>query len=160
MSKYPFGEYATAYMESMRGIYAETTWKTRSRRYRRMERKLIQLKEEKRIKTMSPKSMSEDDVKEYILFCKEQVSSEDLNHEIDALRKVLLFAGNSAVDVCLNHNPGLKPVCRNRRRICLPRWKITIPISWPLPVRFLLSTALMTPMRSSRNILLPFCSLW
>ena len=117
MSKYPFGEYATAYMESMRGIYAETTWKTRSRRYRRMERKLIQLKEEKRIKTMSPKSMSEDDVKEYILFCKEQVSSEDLNHEIDALRKVLLFAGNSAVDVCLNHNPGLKPVCRNRRRI-------------------------------------------
>ena len=56
-------------------------------------------KEEKRIKTMSPKSMSEDDVKEYILFCKEQVSSEDLNHEIDALRKVLLFAGNSAVDI-------------------------------------------------------------
>ena len=117
MSKYPFGEYASAYMESMRGIYAETTWKTRVRRYKRMERKLIQLKEEKRIKTMSPKSMTEDDVKEYILFCKEQVSAEDLGHEIDALRKVLLFAGNSAVDVCLNHNPGLRPVCRNRRRI-------------------------------------------
>lgn len=117
MARYPFGEYATAYMESMKGIYADSTWKIRSRRYRRMERKLIELKEKKMISTLSPKSMTEQDVKEYILYCKERVSTEDLGHEIDALRKVLLFAGNSAVDICLNHNPGLRPVCRNRRRI-------------------------------------------
>ena len=118
MGRYPFGEYATAYMESVRGIYAETTWVTRNRRYKRMERTAIELKEQKRIKTLSPKSMSEEDVKEYILYRKESgVSTEDLGHEVDALRKLLLFAGNNAVDVCLNHNPGLKPVCRNRRRI-------------------------------------------
>ena len=64
MARYPFGEYATAYMESMKGIYADSTWKIRSRRYRRMERKLIELKEKKMISTLSPKSMTEQDVKE------------------------------------------------------------------------------------------------
>ena len=28
-----------------------------------------------------------------------------------------LRSGNSAVDICLNHNPGLRPVYRNRRKI-------------------------------------------
>lgn len=52
MGVHPFGDAATKYMESVKGIYAEETWKTRDRRYRRMERRVIRLKEEKRISTM------------------------------------------------------------------------------------------------------------
>ena len=109
MGKYPFGEYASRYMDSVRGVYAEETWKTRARRYRRMERRIIELKEQKRISTMSPKSMTEGDVREYLLYCKEILAPSDMVHEVNALRNLLLFAGNNAVDVCMNHNPGLRP---------------------------------------------------
>ena len=89
MGKYPFGEYASRYMDSVRGVYAEETWKTRARRYRRMERRIIELKEQKRISTMSPKSMTEGDVREYLLHCKEILAPSDMVHEVNALRNLL-----------------------------------------------------------------------
>ena len=109
MGKHPFGEYASKYMDTVRGVYAEETWKTRDRRYRRMERRIIELKEKNKISTMSPKSMTEEDVRTYILHCREILAQSDMVHEVNALRNLLLFAGNHAVDVCMNHNPGLKP---------------------------------------------------
>ena len=109
MGKHPFGEYAAKYMDTVRGVYAEETWKTRDRRYRRMERRIIELKEKNKISTMSPKSMTEEDVRTYILHCREFLAQSDMVHEVNALRNLLLFAGNHAVDVCMNHNPGLKP---------------------------------------------------
>jgi len=119
MGKYPFREYASRYMETVRGVYAEETWKTRGRRYKRMEQKVIYLKEKNRISTMSPKSMTEADVREYILYCKETLASSDMVHEVNALRNLLLFADNHAVDVCLNHNPGLRPRNRPRRKAAM-----------------------------------------
>ena len=116
MGKYPFGEYATRYMESMRGVYADETWKTRMRRYKRMERKVIELKEKKMISTMSPKSMTVEDVRAYVLYCKDRVGQSDLVHEVNALKKLLQFANNSAVDICFNNYPGLKPVFKGNRR--------------------------------------------
>lgn len=116
MGRYPFGEYAAKYLESVRGIYAEETWKNRQRRYKRMERKIIELKEKNLISTMSPKTMTPEDVREIILDAKERVSAADLVHEVNALRKLLMYVDNNAVDVCLNHNPGLKPVFRGTRR--------------------------------------------
>jgi integrase/recombinase XerD len=53
--------------------------------------------------------MTEGDVREYLLHCKEILAPSDMVHEVNALRNLLLFAGNNAVDVCMNHNPGLKP---------------------------------------------------
>jgi len=32
MSRYPFGDYASTYMDSVRGIYSDKTWKNRMRR--------------------------------------------------------------------------------------------------------------------------------
>lgn len=37
-------------------------------------------------------------------------------HEIDALRQLLLFIDNPAVDLCLVHNPMLKPKFKGTRR--------------------------------------------
>ncbi len=116
MGKHPFGEYATKYMDSVKGMYAEETWKTRDRRYRRMEQKVIHLKNQKMISTMSPKSMTVEDVRTYILYAMETLSPADMVHEVNALRNLLLFADNSAVDICFNHYPKLKPVMRGNRR--------------------------------------------
>lgn len=116
MGRHPFGEYAEKYMESVRGVYAEETWKNRARRYRRMGQKMIELKNEGKISTTSPKTMTPEDVRVYILYCKERVSTADLAHEVNALRRLLNFVDNHAVEICLNHNPGLKPSFRGTRR--------------------------------------------
>jgi hypothetical protein len=114
MGRHPFGEYAEKYMESVRGVYAEETWKNRARRYRRMGQKMIELKNEGKISTTSPKTMTPEDVRVYILYCKERVSTADLAHEVNALRRLLNFVDNHAVEICLNHNPGLKPSFRGQ----------------------------------------------
>ena len=116
MSRYPFKDYADEYLDSVRGIYSEETWKNRARRYRRMEKKIIELRESKKISTASPKNMTPEDVRMYVLYCKERVSPSDLIHEINALRKLLLYVDNPAVDICLNRNPGLRPVQKGMRR--------------------------------------------
>ena len=76
----------------------------------------IELKEKNMISKMSPKSMTAEDVRVIILDAKERVSTADLVHEVNALRKLLMFVDNNAVDVCLNHNLGLKPVFKGTRR--------------------------------------------
>lgn len=116
MGKNPFGETVMKYMETMRGVYAEETWKTRMRRYRRMERVVNQLRDEKRISTSSPKSMKEEDIREFIVERMRTLASSDMVHEINSLRQLLLYAGNSSLDVCLAHNPQLKPVNRPQRK--------------------------------------------
>jgi hypothetical protein len=59
---------------------------------------------------------SEAEVREYILYCKTLVSAADMVHEINALRQLLLFIDNPAVDLCLAHNPMLKPKFKGTRR--------------------------------------------
>lgn len=120
MGMYPFREYVDRYMETVRDIYQPETWKTRYRRYKRMEQKLITLKSEGKISTLSPKSMTEEDVRTYLLFMKTKVSQNDLVHEANALDKILLFSNNHAVKICFSHNPGLKPKTKNVRKKSMP----------------------------------------
>lgn len=87
-----------------------------NRRYKRIERKIIELKEKGVISTMSPKNMTPEDVREFILYSKERLSPSDVVHEINAMKKLLIHLDNNAVDVCLNHYPGLKPTVRGVKR--------------------------------------------
>lgn len=116
MGKNPFGNYVSSYMDSVRELYSPETMKNRARRYKRMEGKIQLLVKEGKIKSMSPKNWTESDVREYILYCKTLVSTADLVHEINALRQLLLFLDNPSVDLCLAHNPVLKPKFRGTRR--------------------------------------------
>lgn len=116
MARYPFNEKATEYMETRRGCIADTSWRVQDRRYRRMERELIQLNKEGKVKTLSPAKMDSQDVKEFLLYRKSQnVSSSDLSHDISALDQLLQFSGNTAVQNCLQRNTGLKPVKKQAR---------------------------------------------
>ena len=88
----------------------------RTRRYNRMERKLIRLREDKKISTVSPKNMTAEDVRIYLMSEKDRVSPSDFRHEINALKKLLAFVGNEeAISVCLARNPGIAPVIRHKR---------------------------------------------
>lgn len=115
MGRYPFRDYVDQYMDSMHGVYAEETWKTRNRRYKRMEQHLIALKNKGRISTLSPKNMTDEDVRTYLLERREQVSPADLVHEVVALRRLLESVQNPAVTLCLAKYPGLRPVVKHVR---------------------------------------------
>lgn len=115
MGRYPFRDYVDQYMDSMHGVYAEETWKTRNRRYRRMEQHLIALKDKGRVSTLSPKNMTIEDVRAYLLDRREAVSPADLVHEVVALRRLLESIQNPAVALCLAKYPGLRPVVKHSR---------------------------------------------
>lgn len=111
-----FRDVVSRYLEVVRGVYAYETWRNRERRYRRMAAKLELLLEQGKISTASPHDMTPEDVREYIAYCRLGQSPSDMVHEINALKQVLLFVDNNAVDVCLNRNPMLKPRSRGCRR--------------------------------------------
>ena len=114
MSRYPFMDYVNEYMDSLRGVHAEITWDTLMRRYRGMERELIKLKEEKKISTVSPKNMTVEDVRQYLIYRKSlNTSSSDMRHTISAVRGLLGFIENTSAEICLIKNPGLKPKGRS-----------------------------------------------
>ena len=115
MGAHPFGETARKYMDSIKGIYAEETWKARDRRYRRLNNDVVRLKQEKRISTMSPKSMNYEDVRVILLDHKERVSNTDMPITHRLLRMLLEYCENDAYRKCLKEYPGLKPVRKNVR---------------------------------------------
>lgn len=118
MSKYPFKEKAEEFMDSRKGCIAELSWKGLDRRYRRMEREFILLKEQGQISTLSPQKMTDEDVKAYLLYRKaKKTSASDFSHDISALNQLLSFCGNPAVVACLNKNVGLKPKHKQQPRL-------------------------------------------
>lgn len=87
-----------------------------------MERDMIYLKEEGRISTLSPAKLTEEDVKQFIIFRKgKENSNSDVNHDISALDNLLVYVGNIAVQRCLQKYPGLKPKCKQPRLPPLPK---------------------------------------
>lgn len=121
MSRYPFIERAEEYMAARHSEYAASSMDVIMRRYRRMEREMIDLKEKGVISTLSPAKMTEDDVKQYILYRKgKKNGNSDITHDISALNNLLIFADNVAVEKCLQKNPGLKPKSKQPRLDPLP----------------------------------------
>ncbi|MDY0236663.1 MAG: site-specific integrase [Gudongella sp.] len=116
MGRYPFNEYADELIEKMKLSYAPETVANRARRYRRMGALVNELKEQKKISTSSPKQFTEKDVYAIIAADTPRRSSADMVHEVNALRKLMSFVDNPALEVCLNHNPELKPKIRGNRR--------------------------------------------
>ncbi len=121
MTKYPFKEKVDEYLEVVRVTMADSSFQVLSRRFRRMERDMIQLYEAKEIKTLAPKKMDEDDVLAYLRYRKgRKVGPSDYNHDISALRQLLRYNDNNAVDRCLVRNPGMKQRAKQKRLDPLP----------------------------------------
>lgn len=114
MHNSPFGLQASRFMDAMVKVYAVETWKTKDRRYRRMNNRINELGKAKLITTRTPVNMNAEDVRVYLLSKKDEVAATDLVHEVVALRKVLEYCGNNALDKCLAKYPETKPVLENR----------------------------------------------
>ena len=107
----PFKEKVAEFMVARRGCIGEVTTKNLERRFRRIERDLLNLKEDGKVSTMSPSKMTEQDIKELIILRKNKgVSASDVNHDISAMKQLCTFCKNTCVQNCIGQNPGLKPV--------------------------------------------------
>ena len=109
MSKYPLEEKIREFMETRRGVITEVSWKNLDRRLRRINREMISLKENDKISTLSPKSMTDEDIKQFLLTRKaKRVGGSDISHDISALDQLLTYCDNTAVQRCLRRYPELK----------------------------------------------------
>lgn len=108
MTKYPFEEKVEEYLVKRKDFLAETTFKGLERRLYRIGGDLKDLRQDGKISTLSPKSMTSEDVLAFIVYRKgKKVSFSDISHDISALKQVLTFAGNTAVQNCLSTNPDI-----------------------------------------------------
>lgn len=79
MTKYPFEEKANEFLAFRKGILSEASYKELDRRLRRINRKMIMLKDKGEISTLSPAKMTADDIKAYFLYRKSRkVSASDI----------------------------------------------------------------------------------
>ena len=116
MAKYPFMTYVNDHMRRMKGACAETTWNNLFRRYRRMNKDIKKLHDEKKISTNSPKKMTVDDVHAYLMYRRSlNLSSKENSHDESALKKLFKFVRNKAFDECLLDYPILKVRKKNVR---------------------------------------------
>lgn len=132
MGRYPFIEKAEELMEARKGFITDLSWKGQDRRYRRMSREFIALKDDGEVSTTSPAKFTADDIRVYLAFRKSKgVGSSDLRHDISALRQVTQFCGNGAVDECLIKFQGTKPARKSTRLEPLPNGTYkAIRVAW------------------------------
>lgn len=113
MTRYPFMEFAEAFLASRVGVWSDITVKGVGRRYRRMDRDIRLLRSENKISSSSPQHFTSDDVKVFVAYRKALgLSKSELSKDITYLKQLCEYCDNGAVSSCLRKNPGLRPVQR------------------------------------------------
>ena len=116
MGRYPFIEKAEELMDARKGFISDLSWDVQNRRYKRMSREFIALKDEGEVSTTSPAKFTAEDIRVFLAFRKSKgVGSSDLRHDISALRQLTQFCGNGAVDECLIKFQGTRPARKSTR---------------------------------------------
>jgi len=118
MGRYPFLAQANKYLEDYGPNYAEATREEYKRRYRRMDRDVSTLVKSKKMKSMEPRKIDAEDVLTYVTYLRSKGMKEDaICHDLSALRSLLVWLGNPAVD---NFRMRYKSANPRRKRRRLP----------------------------------------
>lgn len=116
MSRYPWEEFVSRYMDSMIGIWSEATWKAMNRRLRRMGLDIRKHLSDGKISTSSPRSMTLDDVRFHLVYRRSLgYTCKEYSHEVSAMKDFFDYCENPAVRSCLRKYPGLRPSGKNVR---------------------------------------------
>lgn len=109
MTRYPFRHASKEYLRAYRGLFAQSTYDERLRRYRRMSKDIEDLWHDNKITSTDPAKITPEDVKAFYLMLKDRnLSQNGIAHEITALRSVCLFTGNTCVDIAREKYPQIK----------------------------------------------------
>ena len=110
MGRYPFMTVANELLRETAGFYAPSTQAERSRKFRRIQKALVNLSEAKKISTVNPLTMTEKDVCEFVIWCKERLDASTASKYLRFLGEVLQYAGNHAVEKVRVTKKGLLPI--------------------------------------------------
>ena len=118
MSRYPFMEFVNEFMAGMEGVYSPSTVPGLMRRYKRISRELIDLKESGKISSTSPRKLTADDIKVFLVMRRSKdLSRSEIRRDISALSNICIFCENNCVKQCLLKYPKLKPSSRSDPRL-------------------------------------------
>jgi len=109
MGRYPFLTSANKLIQETQGYYAQSSYAERSRKLRRINDILADLRSAGRITTTSPKKMAEYDVEGFIAWCKRNLDDSTSAKYIRYLDEVLRSEGNGAVQKVKALRRGLIP---------------------------------------------------
>jgi Site-specific recombinase XerD len=116
MARYPFMTYVNDLMTRMKDVYADITWDTVMRRYRRINKDILKLHQEGKISTTSPVLMTVDDVRAYLTYRYSlKYSGKEYSHDQSAMKKLFEFSKNIAFENCLMLYPALKARKNSKR---------------------------------------------
>ncbi len=116
MAENYFKTYATKFINSMAGTYADSTWVTFRRRLNRMAKDVEYLYSKKEISSMSPQKWDVEDMRKLLVYHKTQgnggmgVSGAEMSHEIGAWETFLeTIDKTSILTECKRKYPILNP---------------------------------------------------
>ena len=116
MGRYPFLTWVKRYLSVRGQTYAEATTKELQRRYRRMEKDLKMLVEHGKVSSANPEKMSSEDVLTYINLLKSRgLKEKGISHNLTALKNLLDYVGNPAVQRFKAKYPFAVPKSRSPR---------------------------------------------
>jgi site-specific recombinase XerD len=119
--KHPYAHYLKQYMEFLSGHYAEITLKVRERRLNQFKKIIYDLKNEKKISTVSPRHLTSKDMATIVGHRKKAgLSSETILDDIAFLDGFLKFCGNEAVKKFKEEYPRFVPKTYHKRLEGLP----------------------------------------
>ena len=111
-------EFVNEFMAGMEGVYSPATVPGLMRRYRRISRELITLKESGKISSTSPKKMTPEDIKAFLVMRRSKdLSRSEIRRDISALSNICTYCENNCVKLCLLRYPRLKPTSRSDPRL-------------------------------------------
>ena len=97
--RYPFLAWANKYLEAVGNNYSENTRKEHARRYRRMNKEMTMLVEKGKMVTLNPEKMTAKEVLDFMGYLRTKgVKETERCHDLSALKNLLAFIGNPAVE--------------------------------------------------------------
>lgn len=97
--RYPFVAWANKYLEAVGNNYAENTWKEHDRRYRRMSKEMTMLVQKGKMVTLNPEKMTAEDILAFMGYLRtKDVKETERCHDLSALKNLMAFVGNPAVE--------------------------------------------------------------
>jgi integrase len=109
MGRYPFMTVANGLLRDTAGFYAPTTQAERERKFRRIQKALMDLEKAGKVSTTNPSKMTERDVCEFIAWCKERLDASTSAKYLRYLNEVLQYADNHVIEMVRMRKKGLLP---------------------------------------------------
>jgi len=119
MLRYPFMAAVNRFMDAYFGVYSEGMYDELLRRYPKINKQLMQLQKEGKIKSLNPEDLTAEDIKQFVVaLLSRGLKDTSISHDLSAIKNLCMYvSGNNCVEVARSKYPML---FSKRRTVRLP----------------------------------------